>query len=334
MYNDRLDDDLFDTLIKNAVRENWEKEIGGVPPREELEKLYAFSDRFERRVHAAVRRDRRVRRTRSLAVGVAKAAMVLLMISGAAFGTLMTGEAVRDAVFDTVAQHFESLTKIRWADSNMEAAVRAALAKPEGDIYYYETEGLTELDATEYITGFSGVRSLQDLKYLPNLTSLNVYGNRIEDLTPLQYTPHLTFLVLGDNRIKDITPLTSLKALTFLNIGGNDIADLTPLAGLTNLKQLGLSKNNITDISVIAGLSRLEELYLQTNDIVDLSPVKGLTQLTRINFENNQVTDITPLAGLTNLTEIKAAGNPVKDWSPLDSLKEGVLATGGPSEKR
>lgn len=333
MYNGRLDDDLFDILIKNAVRENWEKEIGTVPPREEMEKLYAFSDRFERRVHAAVHRDKRIRRTKGIAVGVAKVAMVLLMISGVAFGTLMTGEAVRDAVFDSVAQHFESLTKIRWADANMEAAVRTALAKPEGDIYFYETEGLTELDATEYITGFSGVRSLEDLKYLPNLTSLNVYGNRIEDLTPLRYTPHLTFLVLGDNRIKDISPLVDLKALSFLNIGGNDIADLAPLSGLTNLKQLGLSKNNITDISVVAGLPKLEELYLQTNDITDLSPVKGLTQLTRINFEDNQVADVSPLAGLPKLAEVKAAGNPVKDWSPLDSLDEGVLSTGGSDEK-
>lgn len=333
MYNERLDDELFDALIKNAIQENWEREMEAIPSREELEKLYAFSGRFERRVHAAVKRDTRQRRTRRLAVGTAKVAMVLLMISGAAFGTLLTGEAVRAAVFDTVSQHFASLTKIQWCDSNMEAAVRAALAKPTGDIYYYETEGLTELDATEYITGFSGVRSLEDLKYLPNLTSLNVYGNRIEDLTPLQYTPHLTFLVLGDNRIQDISALSNLKALTFLNIGGNDISDLTPLQGLTNVKQLGLSRNNIRDISVVAALPKLEELYLQTNDITDLSPVKKLTQLTRINFENNQVTDVKPLANLPKLKEVKAAGNPVRDWSPLSGLPKGVLASGGPDEK-
>lgn len=330
MYDNRLDDELFEAFLKNAVRENWEKEMDAVPPREELQRLYAFSDRFDRRVHAAARRDARRHRARRIFTATAKVAMVLLMVSGAAFGTLMTGQAVRDAVFDTVAQHFESLTKIRWRDSNFEAAVRAALGKPEGDIYYYETETLTELDATEYITGFSGVRSLEDLKYLPNLTSLNVYGNRVEDLEPLKYTPHLTFLVLGDNRIQDITPLEGLTGLTFLNIGGNDISDLSPLESLTNLRQLGMSKNNISDISVVARLPKLEELYVQTNDITDLSPVKGLARLTRINFENNQVSDVSPLAGLENLAEIKAAGNPVADWSPLAGLPEGVLATGGP----
>lgn len=329
MYDRRLDDELFEAFIKHAVRENWEQEQAAVPSREELEKLYVFSDRFARQVRGAKRKDTLRRRLRGFCVGTAKVAMVMLMLSGAAFGTLMTGQAVRDAVFATVSQHFESLTKIRWQDSNLEAAVRVALDKPEGDIYYYETETLTALDATEYVTGFSGVRSLEDLKYLPNLRSLNVYGNRIEDLTPLQYTPHLTFLVLGDNRIADLTPVSGLQGLTFLNVGSNDISDITPLESLVNLRQLGLSKNNITDISAVAEMTRLEELYIQTNDIADLSPVKGLRRLSRINFENNQVTDVSPLAGLTALTEVKAAGNPVTDWSPLDGLPEGALASGG-----
>ena len=67
-----------------------------------------------------------------------------------------------------------------FADPNLEAAVREALPKPEGQLTVADVESLTTLDASN-----RGIRLLGGLEYAVNLTTLNLSRNLITDLGPL-----------------------------------------------------------------------------------------------------------------------------------------------------
>jgi len=133
-----------------------------------------------------------------------------------------------------------------FADPNLEAAVREAIAIPEGPIYPSDLEDLTVLPASE---------------------------KDIADLTGLEYCTNLIQLGLGRNQIDDISPLANLTSLTWLSLHHNQIDDISPLANLTNLTVLSSGWNQIEDISALANLTSLTELYLRSNQISDIRPL-------------------------------------------------------------
>jgi Leucine Rich repeats (2 copies)/Domain of unknown function DUF11 len=117
---------------------------------------------------------------------------------------------------------------VTFPDSNLEAAVREALAMPTGRICTDDMQNLFALD------GF-----FQD----------------ISDLTGLEYATNLAELDLGDNAITDISPLAGLTNLSDLDLSLNTgITDISPLAGLANLLSLNLYSTNPGDISVLSDL--------------------------------------------------------------------------------
>jgi Leucine-rich repeat (LRR) protein len=226
---------------------------------------------------------------------------------------------------------------VTFPDANLEAAIREAVGKPEGDINVCDLEVLIGLGASgrnitsiaglEYCTKLTTLRlqnnQISDLSPLSGLTSLTVlylYDNQISDLSPLSSLTSLTELLLSGNQITDLSPLSGLTSLTELTLYDNQIADLSPLSGLTSLTELALGNNQISDLSPLPGLTSLMALYLSDNQITDLSPLSGLTSLTGLYLWNNQIADLSPLSGLTSLTELNLAGNQISDLSPLSGL--------------
>ncbi len=157
---------------------------------------------------------------------------------------------------------------VTFADTNLEAAIREAIHKPEGSIYMSDLESLTFLKAS--------LRGIQNL-------------------AGLEYCVYLRELLLSDNQISDLSPLASLTNLTDLELIRNQISDVSPLASLTNLTYLHLMNNEISDVSPLASLTNLTELFLVENEISDISPLASLTNLTFLNLVGNGIRDISPL---------------------------------------
>ena len=161
-------------------------------------------------------------------------------------------------------------------DENLEAVIRDALDKPEGDITPAELAELTMLSArcqgiTEGITDLSGI------EYCTNLTMLDLSRHQIRDVSPLSSLTNLTMLQLNSmgfpNQIDDISPLSSLTNLTYLSLRSNEISDISPLASLTNLQWVSLYNNQISDISPLvenSGLGEGDRVLLEHNNL-DLS---------------------------------------------------------------
>ena len=200
-------------------------------------------------------------------------------------------------------------------DSNLQAAIRTAIAKPTGDIMESDLANITMLDIKS-----KGIVSLEGLQFAKKLRTLYLTDNKIEDISQLKYLTDLSDLYLNFNKIKNISPLSSLTNLTSISMGDNSVTDLSPLSNLTNLNYLDVTRNKISDISSLQKLKNLVRLSLNDCGISDISVVAGFTKLTSFSIDNNYVSDISPLYGLTCLTDLCLSNNLIEDFTSLTNL--------------
>ena len=148
------------------------------------------------------------------------------------------------------------------AKAALEAAIRKATNKPEGELTKADLEKGKEL----HVRG----KKLTDVSVLAGLTelkTLNLSFNKLTDLSPLAGLKQIEELDLRSNQLTDVSALAGLKQLETLDLGFNQLTDVSSLAGLKRLKELDLGNNNLTDkqLKNLAGLKHLEWLYLENN---------------------------------------------------------------------
>ena len=236
------------------------------------------------------------------------------------FGTVGCAASVAPVVPDATAEAANATPQpqpddvIVFDDDALEAYVRAAIGKPEGDITRADAEAVSELELSQM-----GVQ--KDQPYIHNLSALRYFTN-------------LTYLGLGyavQNEKDpmapvDISPLAGLSKLTSLQMGGVVIDDLSAVSGLQNLISLTVfNGEQALDLTPLAGLSNLQALTLRNNKITDVSPLATLTNLTYLDLEGNEITDVTPLASLTKLNRLSLSGNPISDYSPLAGIRANLV---------
>ena len=221
----------------------------------------------------------------------------------------------------------------------LEAAVRAAIGKPEGVLTPEDLarEGFTELRVSDRdIRDIEGIQactslkkvwldgtSIEDVSPLTALTGLeylNISGNPITSVEPLSSLTKLKELSMGWQKVSDFAPLAKLTGLEVLVAGGNPVTDVAPLATLTGLKRLWLDNCRIEDIAPLTGLAALEELRLENNRLRSLPDVSPWTNLQSLRLDGNMLTDISPLASLASLRSVYLADNHIVDLEPLAKL--------------
>ena len=163
-------------------------------------------------------------------------------------------------------ERLEAAAEIDIPDPNLRAVIATALGKPQSaSIVRGAMATLTRLEASK-----AGINNLTGLEGSTNLTSLNLWGNNISDISPVAELTKLKLLELGENDISNIAVVTRLTNLTFLSLGGNNISDISVVAGLTKLGRLFLERNNISDISPLVantGLGSGDEVYILGNPL-------------------------------------------------------------------
>jgi len=209
------------------------------------------------------------------------------------------------------------------ADVSWDGANRTIMVVSEGETITIKgmrfSTALPVLDLSDMYLENEDIISL---RYMTNLTELNLTWNRISDLSPLLELTNLIELDLSDNNIFDLSPLSELTNLTELHLQHNllYLGDLSPLSNLTNLERLNLGHNRIRDLSSLSELTSLTRLTLNSNIISDLSPMEGLTNLKALDLSWNIISDISPLSELMNLSELDLSVNDINDLSPLSEL--------------
>ena len=178
---------------------------------------------------------------------------------------------------------------ILFADPNLEAVVRLAIGKEEGEITQEDVAGLDTLHA-----GGRGIAALDGIERLTQLTVVFLFDNRISDLSPLASLTRVRVLSLDVNRVSDVGPLASLTRLTALGLDANQVTDVSPLSSLTQLTLLYMNRNRISDVSALASLNQLFILSLDANRISDVTALvdnRGLGDGDEIFLRDNPLGD-------------------------------------------
>ncbi|MCY2987934.1 MAG: leucine-rich repeat domain-containing protein, partial [Planctomycetota bacterium] len=148
---------------------------------------------------------------------------------------------------------------------------------------------------------------------LAQLTSLDLSGLSVSNLSGLQYAIGLRFLNLSDTKVTDLSPLVpknrkvdgvvvGLWNLEYLGLDGTPLADLQPLTKLTKLKVLSLDMDEGTNVEH------------------SLEPLRDLAKLTHLRVNNYGIQDVSPLGDLDNLQYLSLAGNKIQDMRPLAEI--------------
>lgn len=105
--NKRQKELLFETLLSYAVKESVIKEINEMPTEEQLKENIHFSVTFENKMEKLINKQKHKRIIKSAYVYGKKIAVFVSIIISIGFGTLMTAEAVQNAVITTVVEWYE-----------------------------------------------------------------------------------------------------------------------------------------------------------------------------------------------------------------------------------
>ena len=210
----------------------------------------------------------------------------------------------------------------------------------------------TEYDMNTASLSLSGMGltdgEMDQVAKLYALTSLNLSGNSITDISALSTLGGLTALDLSDNNISDIRALAELKGLRTLYLDNNPITDFSVLAELENLttlsiKGIAISEEQLQALSsalpscaihsdtdqedaadiTLGGVtfkSDVKELNLNSRGITDISALSACRELERLDLTGNKISDITPLMDITGLKELVIKDNQVTDLRPLMAL--------------
>ena len=160
---------------------------------------------------------------------------------------------------------------------------------------------------------------------LANITSLNLDGGRIGDLSDLRYFTGLRELQCSSNELKtlDVSMLTNLTTL-YCSLNQLETLDVSNLANLTTLfcqinqlKSLTVGElenlttlycyNNQLETLDVSGLTQLQTLMCSYNLLTGLN-VSNLTQLHTLLCSNNLLTELN-VSNLTQLNYLQCYNN-------------------------
>ena len=161
-------------------------------------------------------------------------------------------------------------------------------------------------------------------KAIEAVTSLNIEGKNLTDISGIEYFTNLTSLDCSNNQLTAL-PVEKLTNLTNLYCSHNQLTAL-PVEKLTNLTNLYCSYNQLTALPV-ENLTQLTNLRCNNNQLTAL-PVEKLTKLTELSCSYNQLTEL-PVGNLTELTVLNCNNNqltalPVENLTLLEQLNCGT----------
>ncbi|MBX2863929.1 MAG: leucine-rich repeat domain-containing protein [Leptolyngbyaceae cyanobacterium MAG.088] len=170
----------------------------------------------------------------------------------------------RPYAWQTLEALMSSLAVDDCLDAERELASVGVLRGPQLQTAYLPEDGL--------MVDFPVAVDLQMIAIAtPNLTTLNLTGRVIPDLTPITRLQKLQTLRLANTQLQDIRPLAALDQLTTLDISYNQIDNIAPIAQIPTIRSLNVAYNPFTDVSPIGKI--LTPVVEREWQLLDLSGI-------------------------------------------------------------
>ncbi|MDL2293938.1 sigma-70 family RNA polymerase sigma factor [Ruminococcaceae bacterium OttesenSCG-928-D13] len=241
---------------------------------------------------------------------------------------------------------------INWVDPVVEAGIRQALGKPDGDIMRSELDYITSVSFSfsevfvneEQVVdntneNKSDLQSLIDFQHFINLQGLSIYESNLSLLEGIEGVEWLRSVGIGDTNVTDYTPLAALeylneifcgplfdisvlsgKPLEHLALwGGIQVDSLDFVTEFANLEYFSIRESEIVDVGPLQQLPKLKTLALSGLPLIDLTPLRNMESLEALSLRDMAITDLSPLTNL-NLKHLFILDLQVADISPLSSL--------------
>ena len=150
-----------------------------------------------------------------------------------------------------------------------------------------------------------GITDLSGIEFFTSLTSLDCSDNQLMNLD-VSLLSNLSYLDCSINQLTTLN-VNSLSNLAFLNCGENLLPSLN-LNGLINLSQFGCRDNLLTNLNLL-GLNNLTVLVCSSNLLTTLN-VNNSVNLTTLFCNVNQLNSL-DLSYNTNLNYVDCSENPL-----------------------
>ena len=149
----------------------------------------------------------------------------------------------------------------------------------------------------------------------PTETTIAMYSADITKVTSLD---------LSGKSISNLSGISAFSNLTNLNLNNNNLTKIEELGKLTKLKKLVLNNNSIgSNIQSICNLTSLEELQAENCGLKN-SDINGkitkLTNLTKLFLSRNQLSDISSFTALTKLQILRADDNRISSIGKVGNM--------------
>lgn len=167
--------------------------------------------------------------------------------------------------------------------------------------------------------GLNNINAFEKANF-PEIASLNLYHNRITDISPLRNLTNLRQISITTNAIEDISAVENFKYLTDFRAGWNKIKNLDALKNKPNLKYLDVHDNELVDISGIKDSVNLFCIELDNNKIKNIDSFKNLKAIQSINLDSNQIEDISVLKDKTTIENLYIGDNNIGKLNALENL--------------
>lgn len=230
-------------------------------------------------------------------------------------------------------------TEISFTSSQLETAAREYASLAEGPLHVSDLVGLDELSLDS-----PDESALSELRYLPDLKTLNLEHMQAENLKALPVCGVET-LILRSCRTTDLSGVGNLPMLRELDAEDCPIRTLGDLSHCLQLRRLRLAGADIRSFAALKTLTVLAEAEIHNAGINELRPLIRLSNLTDLTFadcdlrgrffkrfdrewnivtlsltdcELNSTKNLEDFTGLRELTLIRSGDK--LDWSALAGL--------------
>ena len=239
--------------------------------------------------------------------------------------------------FTNILKSEPSVPQISFIEPEIEAAVRSQLGLDEKapltseslaavrGLYIYGTEVYRDRDEydsqnlADHIRG--SIKTLEDLKVLPNLEELCISLQGDLDISELSQSKNLRHLVLKHMRITDIDPLTEIPMLDYVELWEAGVSDVSMLSELYRLDHLQIGFNPIQSMEQIGEFPYLHNLNIRGLKMDSLDGIESMINLEEISIANAEIADLSALRKLPKLTCIYASPDQIET---LQSLFDGT----------
>ncbi len=188
---------------------------------------------------------------------------------------------------------------------------------------------VSDLSDIAYFTGLKTLwlqyQSLGSLNTMParSITSLNLNGSRVTDLTGIGNLPELRKISADYNPVSSLGDLKKCHELTNASFIGASVTDLSAFKPLTKIQSVAFSNCSLSDISQVLDMSSLRSVKLCDCNLSgsffgSFDRERAITELELVSCTVDSTAGLSDFTGLTVLRLTGTRG--VSDWSELDSL--------------